>query len=76
MKFNRTDHPILDGEYEEPIAPGHVRIYEFLHGYEDKPIAEIEKSESDPLMKVLNEETQKEIDKEVIRMICKKATEF
>jgi hypothetical protein len=59
------------------LQPGYVRLYEFLHGYEDIPIEEWQAiqqaTKDDPLMQILAEEVQKEINKEVVRMICEKA---
>lgn len=69
---NETDKPmIIDGD-EDPLMPGYIRRYEFLHGYEDVPIAEFEKDQNNPVMKILAEEIQKEIDKEIIKLICDK----
>ena len=58
---------------EPPIEPGRVRIYEFLHGYEEISIEEynarVEEYKNDPLCQALEEEILKEINREVVRMI-------
>lgn len=55
---------------EEPLKPGMVRIYEFLHGYTDITMEEYNEMIDDPLYKIFVEEVQKEIDREVIRSVC------
>lgn len=58
---------------EEPIQPGRVRIYEFMHGYEEISIEEynerVEAYKNDPLCQIIEQEIQKEINAEVIRQI-------
>lgn len=54
---------------EEPVKEGYVRIYEFLHGWEDIPEEEFDFYEHDPLAVLLREEIQKEINREVVNTI-------
>ena len=64
------ESPIFD---EPPVPPGYVRIYEFLHGYEDIPQEEydrqVEEMKNDPFCQILREEITKEINAEIIRKI-------
>lgn len=60
--------------YDETLLePNHVRIYEFLHGYEDITIDEYEQWNNDPRHKIFVEELQKEIGCFLIGTICDKA---
>jgi len=61
------DHP------DDPLMPGHIRMWEFLHGYEDIPIEKYEAQMNDPLYQILIDEIRKEIDREIIETICKNA---
>ena len=71
---NNTDKPMHDPEYpDEPLMPGHVRYYEFLHGYEDVTLEEDERRSNDPLYTLLVDEIRKEIDREIIATICTNA---
>lgn len=71
MKYNRGTEYLFDEEYpDDPIAPGYVRVYEFLHGYEDHLIEKIETP--NPLSKILAEEIQREIDREIIKAVYEK----
>lgn len=72
---NETDKPMIIEGDEDPLMPGYIRLYEFLHGYEDVPIAEYDTWEYDPATKILIEEIQKEINREVIKLICEKSKE-
>lgn len=54
---------------EEPVKEGFVRIYEFLHGWEDVAESSYEEMINDPLAIILREEIQKEINREVIKKI-------
>lgn len=65
-RFGNT-HDLEPGE--EPVKDGFVRIYEFLHGWEDVTEEKYEKSINDPLAVIIREEIQKEINREIIRMI-------
>lgn len=62
---------------ETPLAPKHVRVYEFLHGWEDIPIRDYDIArvyeQVDPLMKIFRQELQKEIDRSVIQTIADNA---
>lgn len=58
---------------EEPVKEGFVRIYEFLHGWDDIPETEYEEMINDPFAIILREEIQKEINAEIIREINKAA---
>lgn len=60
---------------EEPVKEGFVRIYEFLHGWEDIPEEEYNKMENDPIAIILREEVLKEINKEIIELINAKSRE-
>ena len=73
MMINDSDIGWLIEGDEDILEPGMVRIYEFLHGYRDIPIEEYRKYENDPLLKLLKEEIQKEINREVVRAICIKS---
>lgn len=77
MVKNETNKPMIIDEFEELLQPGYVREYEFLHGYRDITIEEYNKSvedfKNDPFCQILSEEIQKEINREVIDIICKKA---
>lgn len=79
MRNESNDWMILIGE--EPLAPRHIRLYEFLHGYEDIPLQEYDARESFPgilerdLADILVREIQKEIDKTLIETICRNAKE-
>lgn len=55
--------------YEEPVKEGFVRIYEFLHGWEDITEEQYNKNINHPFNVILREEIQKEINKEIIEMI-------
>lgn len=61
------------------LQPGYVRLYEFLHGYEDITVEEWEQIQeecrNDPLMQILKVEIEKEINKEIVNTICIKAKE-
>jgi hypothetical protein len=58
---------------DPPLKKGYVRLYEFLHGFEDIPIEQWEQmqeaAKNDPLYQLLLEEVTKEINREVIRTI-------
>jgi hypothetical protein len=63
---------------ETPLEPRHVRVYEFLHGYDDytfevydRPANPIEQALSD----ILTAEIQKEVNKAIIQGIAKNAKE-
>jgi len=56
---------------EPPVEKGFVRIYEFLHGYEDITEEEYEKQYNSTEVKILEDEIRKEIDKEIISIIAK-----
>lgn len=59
---------------EEPVKPGYVRVYEMMNWYKDIPEAEYWRDYVDhPFVKNLREEIFKEIDKDIIDRICKKA---
>lgn len=58
---------------EEPVKEGFVRIYEFLHGWDDITVEEYERDINDPFAVVLREEIQKEINREIIELINKNA---
>lgn len=75
---NNTDKPMHDPEHpDDPLLPGHVRLYEFLHNYEDITFAEEARRHAlwanDPLAQILDQEIQKAIDADVIATICKNA---
>jgi hypothetical protein len=71
--INRTNEPIDLGDGGELLQPGYAREYEFLHGYNDITIEELDKRvedfNNDPLAQILMEEIQKEINREVIQSI-------
>ena len=69
---NETNEPIFIEGDKDPLAPGYIRIYEFLHGYEDILIEEYERRLNNPVYEILVEELRKEIDKELISTIIKK----
>jgi len=60
-----------DPQDETPLKEGYVRLYQFLHGYQDIPIKQWEQmqedAKNDPLFQMLQEEITKEINREVIR---------
>lgn len=60
---------IIEGD-EDPLMPGMVRYYEFLHGYNDVTIEEDERQSNDPAYKLFMEEIRKEIDRGIIETIC------
>lgn len=69
-KFGDIDNLEPD---EPPVKKGFVRVYEFLHGYEDIPEDVFNAGEKDPLLVMLKEEIQKEIDREIISLINENA---
>lgn len=72
VKNESTEAMMIDGD-DDPLLPGYYRQYEFLHGYDDHPLSELEKTENSPLNKIFLEEINKEINKEIIELINKKA---
>lgn len=71
---NNTDKPMYDPDYpDHPLQPGHVRLYEFLHGFEDITLEEearrIVDWANDPLAQLLDAEMLKEINKQIIAKI-------
>lgn len=67
---NNTDKPMIIEGDEDPLMPGMVRYYEFLHGYNDVTIEEDERQSNDPAYKLFMEEIRKEIDRGIIETIC------
>ena len=53
----------------DPPKEGYTRIYEMFHSYRDYSPQEIEEMNNDPLMKILREEIQAEINREIITTI-------
>jgi hypothetical protein len=68
MRNDTTEPMIIPGD-PDPLQPGFVRIYEMFNWYKDVPIKEFEDGLNDPAYKILVEEIQKEIDKEIIETI-------
>ena len=57
-----------DWDIDDPVKPGYTRIYTDHTGrwYKDYTQAEIDEMNDDPFLKILREEIQKEVDKELI----------
>lgn len=69
MKEKHKDE--LDWDVVDPVKPGYVRVYTDHTGrwYQDYTQEEYDKIINHPFMVILREEIQKEINKEVIRLI-------
>lgn len=75
MIKNLTNRP-FEIEGEEPLDPRHVRLYHTgagMNDWKDVPLEEyermVEEYRNDPFCQILEEEIQKEINKEVIALI-------
>jgi len=72
-----TSDDQTEGGLYPPVPPGHTRLFEFLHGYEDVPNDELERRrlemESDPLCQILMDEINKAVDRELIGKIVAEA---
>ena len=62
---------ILDDHGHTPVKPGFVRVYDdqFERNYTDYTEEQMEEMAKDPLLTILREEIQKEINKEIIEKL-------
>lgn len=90
---NETDKPVIPVDDQgwadpDPLQPGYIRFYEFLHGYRDEPIGDYEvklarhravmdgtaaePTNEEMMGKILTEEIQAEINRSIIDTILGK----